>query len=131
MSRRIFAKAAVGVLLAAATATAQSSTPIGGVTKSDAVWIGIAVGAIGAGVGIGIYYAVHHGHSLTGCAASGPIGLELQGQGNQETYALAGEVDGIRPGERVRVSGKREKTNAGAPPQFLVEKMSRDYGPCK
>ena len=52
---------------------AQSSTPIGGVTKSDAVWIGIAVAAIGAGVGIGIYYAFHHGHSLTGCAVSGPM----------------------------------------------------------
>jgi hypothetical protein len=92
-------------------------------TKSDVVWIGIAVGAVGAGIGIGIYYAVHHDHSLTGCAVSGASDIELQSQGDQQTYALAGAVNAIKPGERIRVSGKRVKKTAGPTPQFLVEQL--------
>lgn len=99
-------------------------------TKSDVVWIGIGVGAIGAGIGIGIYYAVHHNHSLNGCAVSGANGLQLQNKGDQQTYALVGAVDAIKPGERVRVSGKRVKKTAGPTPQFLVEQMSKDFGAC-
>jgi|SRR5271165_211207 len=117
-------------LTASRPATAQISGPIGGVTKSDVVWIGVAIGAIGAGIGIGIYYAVHHNHSLTGCAVSGANGLELQNKGDQQTYALVGAVTAIKPGDRIRVSGKRVKKSSGPPPQFLVEQLSKDFGPC-
>lgn len=115
---------------AAAPANAQTSTPIGGVTKSDAAWIAVAVAAIGAGIGIGIYYAIHHGHSLSGCAVGGANGLELQNQSDQQTYTLVGAVAGIKPGERVRVSGKKVKRTAGPAQQFLVEQLSKDYGVC-
>jgi hypothetical protein len=111
-------------------ASAQSGTPIGGVTKSDAAWIVVAIAAIGAGIGIGIYYAVHHNHSLTGCAVSGANGLELQNKGDQQTYTLVGAVTAIKPGERIRVSGKRVKKTAGPTQQFLVEQLSKDYGAC-
>ena len=114
----------------AAPASAQSSTPIGGVTSGDAIGIGFAVVAIGAGISIGIYYAFHHGHSLTGCAVSGTNGLELQNKGDQQTYALVGEVAAIKPGDRVRVSGKKKKKLAGPTPQFLVERLSKDFGAC-
>jgi len=124
---KILAKAVVcALLVTAATTPAVASIP----TQSDAVWIGIAVGAIGAGIGIGIYYAVHHNHHLTGCAVSGANGLELENKGDQQRYLLVGAVNAIKPGERIRVSGKRVKKMAGPTPQFLVEQLSKDFGPC-
>ena len=58
-------------------------------TKTDVVWIGVAVAAIGGGIGLGIYFAVRpHGHSLTGCAGSGPNGPELVSENDQQTYVL-------------------------------------------
>ena len=113
---------------ATAPATAQSGTI--GVSKTDVAWIFVGIAAIGAGVGIGIYYAVHHSHSLTGCAASGANGPELQSKGDRQTYALVGAVSAIKPGERIRVSGKKVKKTPGPTPQFLVEQLSKDYGPC-
>jgi hypothetical protein len=115
-------------LLVSATDTAKAQI---GVTRTQAGWIGVGVAAIGAGIGIGIFYAIHHGHSINGCALSGPSGLELQNRGDQQTYALIGEVAGIKPGDRVRVSGKKSKANSAATRQFLVEKVSRDFGPCE
>lgn len=125
---KILAKAVVCALLLTATTEPAVANSIP--TKSDVVWIGIAVGAIGAGIGIGIYYAVRHNQSLNGCAVPGANGLELQNKGDQQTYALVGTVSAIKPGERIRVSGKKVKKTAGPTPQFLVEKLSKDYGPC-
>jgi hypothetical protein len=100
-------------------------------TKSQADWIAVAVVVIVAAAGVGIYFAVRpHHQSLTGCAVSGGSGLELQNQGDQQTYALIGEVAAVKPGERVRVSGKKQKNPGSAPQQFLVEKLTKDYGSC-
>jgi hypothetical protein len=100
-------------------------------TKSDVVWIGVGIAAIGAGIAIGIILAVgHHNHNMTGCAASGPDGLQLLSESDQQTYALVGNVAGIKAGDRVRVSGKKQKTGAGGSRQLLVDKLGKDFGPC-
>jgi hypothetical protein len=113
-----------------ATVPAQVPTQIGPISHSDAVWIGVAVAAIGAGIGIGVYYAFHHGHSLNGCAVTGSDGLQLQNRGDGQTYSLSGEIAAIKPGERVRVKGKKVKNSSGATQHFVVENLSKDYGAC-
>jgi hypothetical protein len=124
---RFLCKTAVcALLLVIVTKPAEASIP----TTNDIVWIGIAIGVIGAGIGIGIYFAVHHGHSLNGCAVSGPNGIQLQSKGDGRTYALVGDVAAIKPGERVRLSGKKAK-NASVPPQFFAEKLNGSYGSCE
>ncbi len=124
---RIIAGAAVCALLvtAATKPAAANSIP----TKTDVVWIGVGVVAIGAGIGIGVFYAIHHGQSLTGCTVAGVSGLEFENKGDQRRYSLVGAIDAIKPGERIRVSGKKVKT-AGPTPQFLVDHISKDFGAC-
>jgi hypothetical protein len=127
--RNILAMVAACALLVTATDTAKAQI---GVTKSQADWIVVGIASIGAGIGLGIYFAVRpHGHSLTGCAGSGPDGPELASENDQQTYALTGELAGVKSGERIRVSGKKGRKSAGARGQFLVEKLNRDFGPCK
>lgn len=86
----------------------------------------------GAGVviGLGVYYAVHHGHSLRGCASSGADGLQLANEGDGRTYELTGETAAVKPGERERVSGKKSKGDTNRR-QFAVSKVSKDYGACR
>ena len=127
--RNLLAMVTACALLVTTTDTAKAQI---GVTKSQADWIVVGIAAIGAGIGLGIYFVVRpHGHSLTGCAGSGPDGPELVSEGDQQTYALAGQVANIKPGERIRVSGRKGRKSAGARAQFLVEKLNRDFGPCK
>jgi hypothetical protein len=127
--RSILAKAAVCALLATTTVTAKAQ--IGAPTKGQAAAIIGGLVGTGAAIGIGIYFAVHHGHSLTGCAVSASDGsLQLRTQGDPQTYALVGDVSVIKPGEHVRVSGKKQKKSAGAAPQFIVEALKKDYGAC-
>ena len=130
MSRRnqtLFAVLVLWVAFAFADRPAEASIPTGG----QVAWIGVAIGAAGAAIGIGIYYAVRHNRTVTGCAVSVPNGTTLTSESDKQTYSLTGDVAGIKSGDRVRVSGKKSKGKSAGVRQFLVEKVSRDFGACR
>jgi hypothetical protein len=104
----------------------------GSIGPSTGEIVGIAVGivAVGAGIGLGIYFAVKHNHSVTGCARSTADGMTLTTESDKQTYALTGEVAAIKSGNRVRVSGKKSKEKSAGTSHFLVEKVLKDYGAC-
>jgi len=102
-----------------------------GPSSGQVIAIGVGIAVAGTAIGIGTYYAFHHNHNLTGCAAVTPDGLRLQKDGDGQTYSLVGEIAAIRPGDRVRLSGKKEKADATGPRLFLVEKVKKDFGSCK
>ena len=111
------------------TTTRTASADVGNVGDAKATGVIFAIVGVGALIGVGIYYAVHHGHSLRGCASSRPDGIELLNDSDQKTYLLGGDVNGIKPGDRVRVSGDKQK-NGGSGRQFFVKKLSKNYGSC-
>lgn len=118
----------IGVIQTSKAQTGGISGPIGA-SKSEIVGVEIGIAAAGAVIGVGIYYAARHSHNLTGCVVSGPNGLQLQSPGDKQAYILIGDIATIKSGERIRVSGKKKK-GSGAPQQFLVEKLTKDYGAC-
>jgi hypothetical protein len=122
----------VSLLLFIEPAKAQTGGPIG-ITKSQATWIIVGIVAAGAAIGIGIYLAIHHSHdrSITGCAVSSGGSLSLQHEGDQRSYNLLGDTAAIKPGDRVRVSGKERKEYPSGNRDFLVDKLAKVYGPCK
>jgi hypothetical protein len=138
-TRKLAAVVAVCVLLAPAERRVLAEkhadqTPLftGSIGPSTGEIVGIAVGivAVGAAIGVGIYFAVKHNHSMTGCTRSTTDGLTLTTESDKQTYALTGDVAGIKPGNRVRVSGKKSKEKSTGTNQFLVEKVSKDFGAC-
>jgi hypothetical protein len=104
----------------------------GSIGPSTGEIVGVAVGiaAVGAAIGVGIYFAVRHNHSMTGCARSTADGMTLTTESDKQTYALTGDVAGIKPGNRVRVSGKKSNAKSAGTAHFLVEKVSKDFGAC-
>jgi hypothetical protein len=104
----------------------STTTPRDGWTDESAD----TIDAIGEKGGIEAYLALHRGHNLTGCAASTPHGPELFRQGDKHSYVLVGDVAGIKFGDRIRVSGWEEKEDAGGVKQFVVDKVSKDFGAC-
>jgi hypothetical protein len=110
---------------------ARPSLLVYGASQGEVVGIGVGIAAAGAAIGIGVYMAVNHGHSVTGCARSTQDGITLASDSDKQTYTLVGDVAGIMPGDRVRVSGKKSKQTSGGTRQFLVQKVSRDFGACE
>lgn len=139
-NRELSAVVAVCALLVSTEPAALAQKPqarpayvagIPGATPGRVAAIGVGLAGAGALIGIGVYYALKHNHSVTGCARSGADGLQFTTESDKQTYSLVGEVATIKPGERVRVSGKKTKPKSAATREFLVEKVTRDLGPCE
>ena len=111
------------------TTTRTARAGIAGASDAKSTGVIFAIVGVGALIGLGVYYAVHHGHSLRGCASSRPDGIQLLNESDQKTYLLGGNVNGVKPGDRVRVSGDKQK-NGGGGRQFFLKKLSKNYGSC-
>jgi len=99
--------------------------------EDAAIGVGVAIGAVGIAIGFGIYYAVHHDHSIKGCVTGEPGSLLLTQKDDPQVWTLIGDTAGVHAGDRVRVVGKRKKKAPDGSRQFIVEKLGKDYGPCQ
>jgi hypothetical protein len=105
--------------------------------------IGPSGGQVAAGVaivaavvvGTVVLVEVHKNHHrVKGCVFDGPSGIELRTGGDTpKVYSLAGDASKITVGDMVRLHGNKvKKTKDSAGDQtFTVEKITKDYGPCK
>jgi hypothetical protein len=97
---------------------------------SDVAWVAVAIVVVTAAITTAVVMSVRRSPTVTGCAADGPNGLQLQSEGDQQTFLLTGDTIGIKAGDRVKVQGKKSKDPSGNR-HFLVERFKKDYGTCK
>jgi hypothetical protein len=85
-----------------------------------------------AAVVVIVLVAVHHGNShasITGCVSAGAGGLILASESDRRVYRLTGDSGSIKPGERVTVEGKRQRS--GDSRVLEVHRLRRDFGACR
>ena len=91
-----------------------------------AVTAGIVVGAV-------VLVEVNKAHhTVKGCVSAGHNGLVVRNESDNENYALVGVTANTKVGDRVRLHGAKDKKakDSAGDRTFVVEKMTRDYGPC-
>jgi hypothetical protein len=105
-----------------------STTPSYGSGGGKAIGIGIGAAAAGAGV---LYLVQHHRGSVDGCVRQGSNDqLNLIDSKTGKTYSLVlGSAD-VKPGEEVRLDGKKTKDAAGNS-TFEVSRIEKDLGACR
>lgn len=119
-------------LLCGAQAPTQCHESIG---PSTGEVVGVAVG-VGAVIVVGTVVLVEVNkshHTIKGCVSTGPNGLEVLNESDKKTYALVGVPANVKVGDIVKVNGnkdRKQKDSAGNQ-DFVVTKMSKNYGPCK
>jgi hypothetical protein len=103
-----------------------------GPSTGEVVGIAVGIGAVVVGTVVLIEVHESHKHNIKGCVTAGPSGLEVHNEQDDKTYALIGGSPNVKVGDIIKVHGKKEKglKDDGAR-EFMVDKMSRDYGPCK
>lgn len=99
-------------------------------TTADEAVAAIVATSIAIGVVIGLSIHAVKNHSLEGCTVAGPGALELRPSVDPQAWALIGDTASLQPGQRIRVSGKRQKKTAAATRDFIVEKVKKNYGAC-
>ena len=121
-------------LLCGATAPQQCNTSNERIGPSTGEVVGVGVAVIG-GIAIGtvVLVHVHHAHhTVKGCVYAGSNGFEVKTDDNK-VYALSGDTLKVKEGDLVKFHGNKIKRAKGSTDDqtFLVEKINKDYGPCK
>ena len=133
MNRSLFLRMGI-LLLCLCLLPVQTQAQTDLKSQGNEIVAGVVATVVVLGVVIGV--VIHHANSepaIKGCAVTGPNGLELKNEGDGQTFQLLGITSDVKPGDRVRVQGKKKaigKSNSGNP-TFLVEKLAKDYGACK
>src|ERR1700687_129981 len=110
-------------------AEAQNSGKI----VSNATIAGVIVGVV-AGVAVIAIVAIHYSkkRTITGCVKSGGSGLTFTDEKDKQIYALSGATTGIKPGDRMKLQGKKVKSRDPSQPlEWETKKVAKDFGVCQ
>lgn len=96
---------------------------------SGAQVAGAIIGVVAVGVVATVLVVHYKPAKVKGCLVSGPNGLELTSS-DKAAYDLAGDTSSLKPGELVKLKGKKKHTKGSAHQTFTVTQLSKDYGAC-
>jgi hypothetical protein len=69
---------------------------------------------------------------ITGCVVSGDQGMTATDEEDRKLYVLSGNMTGIKPGDRMRLQGKKVKSNgSGKTLVWKTKEVIKDYGVCQ
>jgi hypothetical protein len=107
-----------------------SGSPTSNYNYGNGKAIGIGIGAAVAGAAA-LYVAMHHRGSVNGCVSrANNDRLTLLDSKTGENYSLVLSSVDVKPGEQVKLSGKRTKDAEGNN-TFEVRKVEKDLGACQ
>ncbi|MGA2696328.1 MAG: hypothetical protein ABSE92_09715 [Terriglobales bacterium] len=128
-SKRIWSAALIVASCLAFLTPAQADT-----LKDDENHVVIGIVAVVAAIAVVTVVLVYHykKHSITGCVTSGQGALALTNENNSQVYTLSGDTADVKPGRRMKVQGKKIKSDgADQPPLWEATKVIIDLGVCR
>jgi hypothetical protein len=128
MMQKVCSAVLVVVLgLALATPTRANSLSDG---PRDVV---IAIVAVTAGIVVLATFLILRHRSpkstITGCVKAEANGMSVTDEKDGLNYTLSGSNPGVKPGDRVRLKGKRK--DIGTTVGFEARRVERDFGACQ
>ena len=125
-------KCVSGVLIVALTLAL--ATPIRADTlKTDAHEIEIGIGVAAAAVVIVVVLVIHYStkkRAITGCVTSGANGMSITDEKDKQVYSLSGNTANIKPGDRMKLQGKKLK-GADKTLGWEAKEVTKDFGVCQ
>jgi hypothetical protein len=102
--------------------------------QTDGEEIVIGIVAVSAALVVGTILIIHYSkkRTITGCVSSGETGMTVADEKDKQIYALSGNTVGIKPGDRMKLQGKKVKPKS--PDKTLVwetKQVNRDFGLCQ
>jgi hypothetical protein len=102
-------------------------------TTGEHILIGIV--AVAAAIAVVVTVVVIHyskKRAITGCVNSGASGMTVTDEKDKQIYTLSGNTTGIKPGDRMKLQGRKVKSTV--PDKTLVweaKEVTNDFGVCQ
>jgi hypothetical protein len=121
------------VVLSVALATPARAQSGGKIGPSNGTIVGAIVG-VAAAVAVVIVVAIHYSkkRTITGCVNSTGSGMTVTDEKDKQIYTLSGNTTSIKPGDRMKLQGKKVKSK-GADKTLVWEAkaVTKDFGVCQ
>jgi len=118
----------VALMLAVPVFARADYGPTDRIGPSGAEVAGAIAGAAGAATLI--LYFLLRSPSITGCVQATDASMTLVNEKDNHAFALTGNVPDLKPGERLRLKGKKLKGKEGKL-TFRIKSVDHNYGACK
>jgi hypothetical protein len=101
--------------------------------KTDENHIVIGIVAVVAAIAVVTIVLIYHSkkHEITGCVSSGQNGMVLTDEKDGQVYTLSGYKTGVKPGERMRLHGKKLKPISADQTLIWQATDDKDFGTCR
>jgi hypothetical protein len=102
-------------------------------TTGEEIVAGI-VAVSAAVVVVVVVVAIHYSkrRAITGCVISGENGMSVTDEKDKQIYALSGNTTGVKPGDRMRLKGKKVKSKgADSTRVWEARGVAKDFGVCQ
>ena len=105
-----------------------SGYPSGGAIAAAIVGVAAAVVV----VAVVVIHKSSEKRTITGCVNPGGSGMTVTDEKDKQTYALSGNTTGMKPGDRMKLQGKKVKSK-GADKTLVWEAkgVAKDFGVCQ
>ena len=123
------------IVLCVALATPPRAQASGGSFTDQSRNIVIAIVAAAAGVVVVAVVVIHEStkkRAITGCVNPGGSGMTVTDEKDKQTYALSGNTSSIKPGDRMKLQGKKVKSKgADKTMVWQAKAVATDFGVCQ
>lgn len=111
----------------------EAQSPSDKIGASNGTIAGVIAG-VAAGLVVVAIVAVHYSkkRSITGCVVAAGNGMTITDEKDKQVYALSGDFAGIKPGDRMKVKGKKAKhMGSGTASVWEATGVGKDLGVCQ
>ena len=102
-------------------------------TLGEHILIGIVAVAAAVGV-VATVLILHYSkkRAITGCVNSGTDGMTITDEKDKQIYALSGNTTSIKPGDRMKLRGRKVKAmGPDKTPIWEAKQVAKDFGVCR
>jgi len=103
-------------------------------TVGEHILIGIVAAAAAVGV-VATVLVLHYSkkRAITGCVNSATDGMTITDEKDKRIYALSGNTTSIKPGDRMKLRGRKVKAMGPdkTTPVWEAKQVAKDFGVCR
>ncbi|MFZ0199702.1 MAG: hypothetical protein WB523_05045 [Candidatus Sulfotelmatobacter sp.] len=131
MPRRLLWRGVLTVALSLALAIPAKADNLDNAARNIVIGIVAVTAAIAVVVTVLVMHESKKKRTITGCVNSTAGGMTITDEKDNQTYAIVGDTASIKPGDKMRLRGRKAKPN-GSDKTLVWEsrQVDKDFGVC-
>jgi hypothetical protein len=131
MFQRTFWRAVLIVVISLALPAPARPNSLDNAGRNIVIGIVAVTAAVAVVITVVIMREPKKDKSITGCVKSAENGMTITDEKDEKVYTLSGNTVGVRPGDRMKLKGKKAKSKGDPALVWVATSVTQDMGACQ